>query len=663
MPFERPRRLRRRKYRPRYRPFSDTPYSDYPTSERYYPVADSLNVHSGTYSEYDGASAKPEETESQVNLDSGRFKDQGFTVTTDDEPMVEEITSGLTETKIKFISNFSRIKTDEVPSTTTFEITTEKRPESTSPINYPSTSRIHALKPKLRTQGIPISITDLLKQKNLSISDVLKQNFPVKNSSEPLTMMESPKIDPVNMAGHSDAGSERRNRIHLAKTIGKSNKFTDITLEPSTSTSTDFISTTTRPTSKKYFTHKNSYSTSTMRITSPSTTTTTTEKNNEIELVSNTPPDPGHTITVSETENKIIIKPIEALKAAVMAAAGRPQNKIDTESPIHVQMAIPLEPQRKLAQLDVIESTSVKDELVDFLRTENGSARLARILASRNMTLRELIEHRERGSSQQHLADIFRSKPEDWTSEANLEDGIPSLSEMFNTTSSSSTTMRVTNSPSTTQKYIPTEKNTINNDEKHFLKTKEKNSANLEYLRQLENFERRFREQNGFTQGKISIPDLVHIEQLSTDEEGHRIFSVGEVEVVENNLEQLDSIEANQRSFQDSEDKPLERIPAAVKSAIIVSAAIFGLAILMFLAIFLTCRVRQRRARQRYVKEMKNSPTPNSIMKTSCRTRNTPIFVASTSYRKDRALVEDHDFVAPRRYYLWNTIRKTLRYK
>lgn len=654
MPFERPRRQRRRKYRPRYRPIDD-----YPTPERYYPVVDSL-----TYPEYDVASARPEEVDSQVNLDSGRFKDQGFTVTTDDEPMVEEITSGLTETKIKFISNFSRAKTDEVPLTTTFEITTQSRPESTSPINYQSTSRIYALKPKLRTQGIPISITDLLKQKNLSISDVLKDNLPAKNTSEPLTMKESPKIDPVNMAGHLDEGSERRNRIHLAKAIGRTNKFTDITLEPSTSTFTDFISTTTRPTSKKYFTNKNYFSTSTMRITSPSTTTTSTEKTNEIELVSNTPiSNSEHTITVSGAENKIIIKPIEALRAAVMAATGRPQNKIDTESPIHVQMAIPLEPQRKLAQLDVIESTSVKDELVDFLRTENGSARLARILASRNMTLRELIEHRERGSSQQHLADIFRSKPEDWTSD-NLEDGIPSLSEMFNnTTSSSSTTMRVTNSPSTTHKYIPTEKNTIDDEEESFTKSRDKNSANLEYLRQLENFERRFREQNGFTQGKISIPDLVHIEQLSTDEEGHRIFSVGEVEVVENGLEQLDSIEANQRSFQDNEDRPLERIPAAVKSAIIVSAAIFGLAILMFLAIFLTCRVRQRRARQRYAKEMKNSPTPNSIMKTSCRTRNTPMFISSTSYRKDRALVEDHDFIAPRRYYLWNTIRKTLRYK
>lgn len=38
-----------------------------------------------------------------------------------------------------------------------------------------------------------------------------------------------------------------------------------------------------------------------------------------------------------------------------------------------------------------------------------GGEKLAKILAERNMTLKELVDHRERGSSQVHLADIFHN--------------------------------------------------------------------------------------------------------------------------------------------------------------------------------------------------------------------------------------------------------------
>lgn len=49
------------------------------------------------------------------------------------------------------------------------------------------------------------------------------------------------------------------------------------------------------------------------------------------------------------------------------------------------------------------------DEILDLLKSEQSSARLARILAERNMTLDDLLQHRERGSSQLHFADFFRN--------------------------------------------------------------------------------------------------------------------------------------------------------------------------------------------------------------------------------------------------------------
>lgn len=56
-----------------------------------------------------------------------------------------------------------------------------------------------------------------------------------------------------------------------------------------------------------------------------------------------------------------------------------------------------------------------------------ASARLSKILMDRNMTLNELVEHRERGSSHVHLADIFHNAskepnpPEPFLSKSSIE--------------------------------------------------------------------------------------------------------------------------------------------------------------------------------------------------------------------------------------------------
>ncbi|XP_047534091.1 uncharacterized protein LOC125068816 [Vanessa atalanta] len=52
---------------------------------------------------------------------------------------------------------------------------------------------------------------------------------------------------------------------------------------------------------------------------------------------------------------------------------------------------------------------TAKYEIDEILSDNLASARLSKILKERNMTLRELVEHRERGSSHIHLADIFHN--------------------------------------------------------------------------------------------------------------------------------------------------------------------------------------------------------------------------------------------------------------
>lgn len=51
-----------------------------------------------------------------------------------------------------------------------------------------------------------------------------------------------------------------------------------------------------------------------------------------------------------------------------------------------------------------------KTELMDLLSDRRSGARLVKVLRQRNMTFDELIEHRKRGSSQVHLAEIFYNR-------------------------------------------------------------------------------------------------------------------------------------------------------------------------------------------------------------------------------------------------------------
>lgn len=54
-----------------------------------------------------------------------------------------------------------------------------------------------------------------------------------------------------------------------------------------------------------------------------------------------------------------------------------------------------------------------KTELLDLLEDRRSGTRLVKVLQQRNMTLDELIDHRKRGSSQLHLAEIFWNRTAD----------------------------------------------------------------------------------------------------------------------------------------------------------------------------------------------------------------------------------------------------------
>ncbi|XP_022118986.2 uncharacterized protein LOC110995896 [Pieris rapae] len=86
-------------------------------------------------------------------------------------------------------------------------------------------------------------------------------------------------------------------------------------------------------------------------------------------------------------------------------AAPRHHSRMRTTKPQNIRSSLlpKIQP-----YLTATEETA-KLEIEEILNDSMTRARLSRILRERNMTLNELVEHRERGSSHVHLADIFHN--------------------------------------------------------------------------------------------------------------------------------------------------------------------------------------------------------------------------------------------------------------
>ncbi|KAI4463554.1 hypothetical protein MML48_4g00008673 [Holotrichia oblita] len=68
---------------------------------------------------------------------------------------------------------------------------------------------------------------------------------------------------------------------------------------------------------------------------------------------------------------------------------------------------------------DKLKTITAKDEITEILKDEETKTFLKKILELRNMSFEDLVELRERGSSQKHLADLFQNK----TTEPHLRNG------------------------------------------------------------------------------------------------------------------------------------------------------------------------------------------------------------------------------------------------
>ncbi|XP_014359123.2 uncharacterized protein LOC106711332 [Papilio machaon] len=120
-------------------------------------------------------------------------------------------------------------------------------------------------------------------------------------------------------------------------------------------------------------------------------------------------------VSASEFIAKMKSKPKNASDVPIVTVT-TVDDLTDTSSKSPVQKSIkrsrPREKKLKLSTTEppIVSTTeNAKLEIEEILHDSLSSATLSKILRERNMTLSELLEHRERGSSHVHLADIFHN--------------------------------------------------------------------------------------------------------------------------------------------------------------------------------------------------------------------------------------------------------------
>ncbi|XP_069688823.1 probable basic-leucine zipper transcription factor J [Periplaneta americana] len=435
-----------------------------------------------------------------------------------------------------------------------------------------------------------------------------------------------------------------------------------------------------------------------------------------------------------------------------------------TDEPMHKVIPFYTEPPNNKSEEtendNVPKATSARDEILEFLRTDTGSIRLARILASRNMTLAELIEHRERGSSQQHLAEIFRESGQQKNHSDEDDEGESSYNTNSNEVrysipadvkqeTSTNNNNKDTNIIPSLEEMFRFLENTDRGSQHHEKKPGVKQSfayTSTQEPANSEEYPRNFAEDPDHIQhtfphksdiyntlrhrphnpppyipppsNPYSVPSwkstYSHPDTIYSFDPNNPYFSAGRRPLITSriastpapsqinnditdgivlleNIGQVrevggsgsGSIKGPIHSSRDKDnrydilyrDDIDEReseggLPSDVKSAIIVSSAILGLAILGFLAIFVVCRWKQRQARRRFVDGIANARAQSPILiqpdEKNNRQSISPVMVNTGDlYKRDVSLDGEDDTVDPgvRRYYLWRTIRKTLRYK
>ncbi|XP_045499610.1 uncharacterized protein LOC123697220 isoform X2 [Colias croceus] len=299
---------------------------------------------------------------------------------------------------------------------------------------------------------------------------------------------------------------------------------------------------------------------------------------------------------------------------------------------------------------------TAKFEIEEILNDSITRARLSRILKERNMTLNELVEHRERGSSHVHLADIFHNAskepnpPEPFLSksliepisketyplrallEANLHDpksnldlnalnsnylNIPVVMDFGNNVNENGENMGIMSLFSNTSRHSENKEN-----RKHMNATDYKAPSNSETINEqksgregrvfntdkgLINWNDIFKllhdnnnqtDSDELVQARVSSkPDTIKKILLEEDDDGDSVIIFEDLQHLKNNnvASNEEDIEVKLlEKIEDRPSKPAFNTSSNARSVTVVTASIIGLALVLFLLTYAAFKWRQQ---------------------------------------------------------------------
>lgn len=271
--------------------------------------------------------------------------------------------------------------------------------------------------------------------------------------------------------------------------------------------------------------------------------------------------------------------------------------------------------------IDITSTRPVDDrtDILELLEDRRSGARLYKVLAQRNMTLNELLDHRQRGSSQLHLAEIFHNKSKTDVPAPAAADHLDIVTAFDN---------------------FPTfNLGNVKSVKPDDIKTDSEGSSYFTSIINIKPTDEVYKEGRALREEKDKVPAIVSTKQATTernsdywnfdpdennviddgdgatqkpivsssrlsplaDEVGDSVDSVYKgVEQIENEVARAHDIidlELTGHGYKRSSVivESAHNMPVGVRSAIIASSSIVGISFLIFIIIFVTCRWRQRR--------------------------------------------------------------------
>ncbi|RZC41309.1 hypothetical protein BDFB_001144 [Asbolus verrucosus] len=273
--------------------------------------------------------------------------------------------------------------------------------------------------------------------------------------------------------------------------------------------------------------------------------------------------------------------------------------QIKTVSPVEFSDELKITTATSIA--DKLKHVTAKEEIMEILKNPADREYLSRILQTRNMTVEELVEQRERGSSQLHLADIFHNKtrepePKDEPFIGHINSANFNSFPFFNRKSKSRAMSTTSKPPLRTDKQLVTTKPpyTITSFPTFKIETNKnfKTQPFLPVWKQL--YPSLFTD----VYENNHYDDHTEFAKTTTPTTRKMNYDLESLEDIENTLAEAANSKRNLHHQNIYDDNEFISLPTGVKSAILASLAIIGLSLLVFLTILVVFKWTQKQKRR-----------------------------------------------------------------